>query len=164
MIKVGSKVKIKDSIFNHSIHKFIGEVFEVTYVSNDSIRVNINGIEWSIFKGEFEEYSEDTISPEQFIKNFKRDWDEAYLENVFTNGNCYHFALILKQVFDGVIAYDVIKGHFIVYIGREFYDITGIVDKKTTGAYYIWDELKNIDPLQYERILSDCVYKIKNRN
>ena len=38
----------------------------------------------------------------EFINNFKRDFDANYLEHVFNNGNCYHFAVILKDLFGGV--------------------------------------------------------------
>jgi len=106
------------------------------------------------------------ISPEEFIKNFKKDWDEELLENVFMNGNCYHFALILEQMFDGLIIYDYIDGHFFVKIGYDFYDIRGKLEYPAIPFFdkcYIWDDLKRIDSLLYERILSDCVYKIKNK-
>lgn len=36
------------------------------------------------------------------------------------NGNCYFFALILKDVFGGEIFYEVIAGHFVCMIGMEF--------------------------------------------
>lgn len=47
------------------------------------------------------------------------------------NGNCYYFALILKDRFNGEIYYDVINGHFLTLINNTLYDATGIVHKLT---------------------------------
>ena len=44
------------------------------------------------------------------------------------NGNCYYFALILRDRFPGgIIYYDVINGHFIYQYNGNYYDWTGII-------------------------------------
>jgi len=102
------------------------------------------------------------ITPEKFIENFKSDWNEEYLETVFTCGNCYHFAVILEKLFGGTIYYDTWLGHFITLIGEDYYDICGKVDMSRIykeEQLYNWDLMEKIDLLLYKRILNDCVYK-----
>lgn len=94
---------------------------------------------------------------EIFIHNFKKGFDKEYLEDVFTNGNCYHFALILESMFEGEIIYDPNACHFLTKIDYEFYDITGKVDGPID--YYIWDDFEDIDYNEYLMINRDCVYK-----
>ena len=41
----------------------------------------------------------------------------------WTTGNCYYFAIILKDCFSsGKIFYDVINGHFIFFYDGKYYD------------------------------------------
>lgn len=47
-------------------------------------------------------------------------------QQVYTEGSCYHFYLILKQVFPDAIAY-YDGDHVITKIDGKFYDITGEV-------------------------------------
>jgi hypothetical protein len=68
-------------------------------------------------------------------------------------------------MFDGIIIYDTIDGHFVVKIGHLCYDIRGKLNNfSPSRSCYYWDSMMQEDPLQYERILSDCVYKIKNKD
>ncbi len=95
----------------------------------------------------------------EFINNFKEGFDSKGLEQVFTNGNCYHFALILKELFMGIIYYNLDEGHFITRIDDKYYDITGEV--KPSDLCYRWSELSIIEPDQYRVIKNNCVYKIR---
>ena len=45
-------------------------------------------------------------------------------QQVYTEGSCYHFYLILKEVFPTAKCY-YDQDHVITKIGNEFYDITG---------------------------------------
>lgn len=72
------------------------------------------------------------------------------------DGNCYFFALILKDVFDGKIYYDVIEGHFLCLIKGKFYDWNGIHGKRKDEVYVKWDEFKEYDSIQHERIIKNC--------
>lgn len=66
-------------------------------------------------------------------------------QQVYTEGSCYHFYLILKEVFsDAEPWYD--NEHIVTKIGDKFYDITGEVRK---------DEL---DMFKYQRLPS---YQLK---
>lgn len=98
------------------------------------------------------------ISVEKFISNFKKGFDEKYLEEVFTNGNCYHFALILKSMYGGKILYDPHMSHFLIKIDGKYYDITGVI--KEPLDTYNWEELKNFDREEYEMVKATCVYKL----
>lgn len=77
------------------------------------------------------------------------------------NGNCYYFALILKDRFpDGVILYDVIDGHFVTMIGGVMYDWSGIVlpeEDETKHFYVEWDKFEDYDELQKQSIISGCI-------
>lgn len=56
-------------------------------------------------------------------------------QQVYTEGSCYHFYLILKEVFpDAEPYYD--NDHFITKIGDHFYDITGEVRKDVSMDKY----------------------------
>lgn len=73
----------------------------------------------------------------------------------WTTGNCYFFALILQSVFGGDIMYDVVKGHFLLKLNNELYDWTGKVEEY--GCIIKWEEFMEYDSLQYERIIKDCI-------
>lgn len=97
---------------------------------------------------------------ERFIEEFKKGHD---VEDCFLHGNCYHFALILSELFVGPnnepaeICYDHVEGHFYCKIYDNYYDIRG----KVTPENIPIDILTLIveDPLLYDRLLRDCVYK-----
>ena len=93
-----------------------------------------------------------------FIDNFKRGFDKEYLEKVFMNGNCYHFALILKELFNGSIYYDGYLGHFITKIDSKYYDIKGETTSYS-NVVYDWKTMSDLEPNLYDRVLNDCVYR-----
>jgi len=96
-----------------------------------------------------------------FINGFK-EMHPLEIEDVFSNGYCYWFAMILNSRFsimDSTIYYLPIKNHFIVKIEDKFYDITGevIPDEKP----YVWCFYRLFDSIEYERIKRDCILKEK---
>ena len=74
----------------------------------------------------------------------------------WTSGNCYFFALILADRFNGDIYYDVINGHFITKVADTFYDWNGIV-KSDKRNYVLWNNMEQYDPLVKQRIIRDCI-------
>lgn len=83
-------------------------------------------------------------------KRFKNDCN-------WTTGNCYYFAVILKERFpNGKIYYDVVNGHFAFQYQNKFYDWSGIVE--LDGCLVEWDKFQDYDSLQYARIMLDCIY------
>ena len=78
-------------------------------------------------------------------------------------GNCYYFALILKERFNKYkpkLFYDAIDGHFLCQINNVFYDWTGIANYPHEYALkYIknWETLKNADELYYSHIVRDVI-------
>ena len=74
----------------------------------------------------------------------------------WVDGNCYYFALILKDRFPGgAIYYDVINGHFIYLYNGQYYDWTGLVT--ATGKLVEWDKFDEYDRLNRQRIIEDCI-------
>ena len=71
------------------------------------------------------------------------------------NGNCYYFAVILKDRFNGEIIYDPIQGHFLMKLIDKCYDFSGCHELPKT--FYYWDELEEKDEMHYLRIKRDCV-------
>ena len=74
----------------------------------------------------------------------------------WTTGNCYYFAIILKNRFpEGKIYYDVIYGHFVFQYQNEFYDWTGIID----SHWYLveWENFEKYDSLLKQRVVRDCI-------
>lgn len=73
------------------------------------------------------------------------------------NGNCYYFALILKDRFNGSIYYEPIMGHFITKIDNVFYDWHGVFVPERLEVLVKWDGYEVIDSLHYARIKEDCL-------
>jgi hypothetical protein len=86
----------------------------------------------------------------EFIhRRFKNDCN-------WTTGNCYYFAIILKDRFpEGKIFYDVILGHFVFCYENKFYDWTGCI--KPYGYLVEWDKFDDYDTLQKQVIIRDCI-------
>lgn len=63
---------------------------------------------------------------EQEVEKFIQTIRDSFIgsQQVYTEGSCYHFYLILKQVFPEAKAY-YDADHIITKIGNKFYDITG---------------------------------------
>lgn len=95
-------------------------------------------------------------------------------------GNCYYFAVILKDRFstkEPTIYYDVIHGHFLTKIDDKLYDASGIAYKLSFSEiekinrtqlwhpisldYDIvivdWNYFSKYDQLQKQRIFNDCL-------
>ena len=73
------------------------------------------------------------------------------------NGNCYYFAVILKDRFpEGKIMYDVIDGHFVFQYDGLYYDYRGIT-KQEDGFLVEWDKFDDYDSIQKKRITRDCI-------
>lgn len=92
-----------------------------------------------------------------FIDKFKEIHGEE-LEDIFSDGWCYYFAVILRARFTGRIYYLPVMNHFVCKIGDLFYDINGIVIPE--GDYYPWDEYKYQDIIHTQRIIRDCIMKL----
>lgn len=88
---------------------------------------------------------------EEFI--FRRFPDDCN----WLSGNCYYFALILKDRFpEGIIVYDVIYGHFLLKVSRCVYDFKG--KHNIAGKILIeWDKFDKYDPLVKTKIIRDCI-------
>lgn len=69
---------------------------------------------------------------EQEIEKFIQTIRDSFIgsQQVYTEGSCYHFYLILKQVFPEAKAY-YDADHIITKIGDKFYDITGEIIMNT---------------------------------
>lgn len=92
-----------------------------------------------------------------FINDFNKHESHGVLKNVFTQGYCYYFSIILRERFPGgKIVYSPVMGHFMYLINNTLFDITGIV--KTEHKYYDFEKFP--DYLQKQRIIRDCVMKI----
>lgn len=91
---------------------------------------------------------------EEFIHKFKFKYSKE-LEIVFTSGNCYYFAMILKERFNGEIYYLPIENHFICKIENKYYDIKGKIEVNETP--YKWSSFIYHDEKLYKRIIRDCI-------
>lgn len=90
----------------------------------------------------------------KFIEKFKFKYKEELVE-VFTTGNCYYFAIILKERFNGEIYYMPIINHFICKIENKYYDITGEVNPSEHP--YKWSEYKLEDKKHTNSITKYCI-------
>lgn len=104
---------------------------------------------------------------EKFIETFKKDGNEKSLEEHFTCGYCYHFAVILAILFGGKcgskhIMYNPVENHFAVKIKNKLYDITGEIIPNE--HWYNWEQYKHFEPLDSKRVIEQCVYKKEIEN
>ena len=96
------------------------------------------------------------IKPNDVIEFIARRFPE---DCNWLDGNCYYFALILKDRFNGKILYDVIDGHFVTEIDGIKYDYLGVVSivTNTKHEYIEWDHFEDYDKFQKQRIISGCI-------
>jgi hypothetical protein len=90
---------------------------------------------------------------EKFIINFKQRFkdSEDLIVHMFTNGLCYHFTSILKDVFPGgIVIHDEIANHFLYWYDGYYYDITGAIelDMYKFAGFVEWEETKE----EYQRL------------
>ena len=77
----------------------------------------------------------------------------------WTCGNCYYFAVILKDRFPkGRIVYDVIDGHFYLYLNNKFYDYRGEHNLKLSGKLILWSDIDIYDKNVGDRVRRDCLF------
>lgn len=95
----------------------------------------------------------------KYIYGIEKEQYKNNLEYIFTNGNCYFFALILKEIFPkSHIVYSQIDCHFLIMYDYHLYDILG--DRTNDfSAYYLvdWENYENEDKSEYKRIIRDCI-------
>lgn len=61
-----------------------------------------------------------------FVRSVRESFPDAV--EVYTNGSCYRFYEILKNVYPTAVPYyNIVAGHVISKIGSRYYDITGEV-------------------------------------
>lgn len=90
-----------------------------------------------------------------FVEKFKFT-GKTIVEELFTCGNCYYFAVILKERFQtGEIYYLPIENHFVWKYDGILFDIKG--EHSTNERAYSWEEYKKIEPLGAKRIERDCI-------
>ena len=84
-------------------------------------------------------------------------------ESNWLSGNCYYFAIILKERFcnhDSELYYDLIEGHFTCKIDGTFYDWQGIVNYDSEYATkYVkkWSTYHIEDEIHWNRIVKDVI-------
>lgn len=77
----------------------------------------------------------------------------------WTDGNCFWFAHILLRrfwMYDPVLMYNPTVNHFVVKIGEQCYDHSGVYDPGE-DQLRIWEEYSMEDALESGRIIHDCV-------
>ena len=75
----------------------------------------------------------------------------------WVDGNCYYFAIILKDRFpEGKIFYDIINGHFVFKYQDNVYDWNGIYNSEEEFLVD-WENFDEYDSLLKKRIIRDCV-------
>jgi len=83
----------------------------------------------------------------------------------FLNGNCYWFAVILKERFKDylpTIWYDAINNHFYTEIKGILYDANPLCAYIPStpinyDSFYIWEDYKKFDPTHAKRIEAQCI-------
>ena len=71
------------------------------------------------------------------------------------NGNCYYFALILSDRFDGEIYYQPKDNHFISKIDDRYFDYSG--EYKNIDGIIKFEDIISLDENWYKYLIRDCV-------
>lgn len=102
-----------------------------------------------------------------FIKHFTIHGPDVI--DCFSNGNCYWFARILAQRFQGEIFYNISENHFMCNINGYLYDIDGRLKTQTKPlnksnwdlddmkGWIPWHVYRWIDASHANRIQRDCI-------
>lgn len=114
-----------------------------------------------------------TIHPDENVEKFIDRFfartefaDPITSRHPFLYGNCYWFAVILKERFKTylpTIWYDTIDNHFYTCIGGILYDAKGAFIPKhgltidEYNAFYTWEDYKKFDPIHAKRITKQCI-------
>ena len=92
-----------------------------------------------------------------FINKFKAMYPKE-IQDAFLYGNCFWFAQILKQRFDGSVYYLQINNHFITKIDTRYYDISGeVVNCAEKQDLISWQEYCLTEPRCASRVYRNCV-------
>jgi hypothetical protein len=165
---IKSKTELAEAIgtFCHIIPTFEKGKRFPTVAQLEALRIKYNvNMAWLVM-GEGKMFVAEKAKQEEnlilkFIAKFNSHECLFVLQETFTKGFCYYFAIILKERFpESTIYYDQIDGHFIVLYEFKFYDITGHLPKYDTenrGGLWRWDRLEAEDELLFDRIWRDCV-------
>ena len=98
----------------------------------------------------------------KFINHFNASTGREQIEECFTAGMCYWFALLLANRFPGgEIVYAVVENHFAYKYDKYVYDIMGDVTNKYT--FVSWFEYSMRDPAHASRIQRECILKNKRK-
>lgn len=89
-----------------------------------------------------------------FINKFKFK-HARQLEQVFTSGNCYYFAVILRDRFNGQIYYLPSANHFVCKVNNNYYDIEG--EAHMNEQPFQWLKYRILYPTLSEKIIRDCI-------
>ena len=92
----------------------------------------------------------------KFINDFV-SFSPEILKNVFYNGYCYWFALILAERFKGEIWFNPTIVHFATKINNTLYDINGIVE--TNNDWISWEEFQWTRQEAVKSIVDSCIKK-----
>ena len=100
----------------------------------------------------------------EFIYDFKKS-NIPVITDLFTQGYCYYFALMLSDRFGGEIMISEKENHFCCQIKvsvanyeiSECFDINGII--ANNRDFVPFSEYEKIDLLRYQRLIRDCVRK-----
>ena len=90
---------------------------------------------------------------ENFLARFHSSED---VDEVFTRGCCYWFAVIMAMRFNSPVMYSPVDNHFTARIHGRLYDITGDVTEKYPDSVS-WIDYAMFDPNDFGRIVRDCV-------
>ena len=97
------------------------------------------------------------MSRKKEVENFlARFHSSDNVDEVFMQGYCYWFAVIMAMRFNSRIMYSPRDNHFTVRIHSKLYDITGDVTEKYPDSMS-WSDYMLFNPGGYKRIVRDCV-------
>lgn len=94
-----------------------------------------------------------------FIRHFTEHGEQV--KDCFLYGNCYWFARILAQRFNGTVYYNPAENHFACSIKHRLYDISGYIlnrdEQSDTNQWIPWRLYPCIDSAHAKRIHRDCI-------
>ncbi len=91
-----------------------------------------------------------------FINVFKSKYPKE-ITDVFYNGYCYYFALMLQARFGGELFFNPNLVHFAVLINGYLFDIRGKVNLSDDKEWYNWEDFQRNNDVT--KVIHSCILK-----
>lgn len=101
-----------------------------------------------------------------FIEEFRNTTHIEAIEDVFMNGYCFYFSVILHEActqaaIESEMTYIPVYNHFCCRVEDQLYDVKGVItDPDMIRLAQPWEYYKVYEPIESARIFDQCILKL----